>query len=95
MLEFSVSNSTAKKCIGQKECEAFKAWGLENCAQVMLEDSVRWRNSEKLSAKKLGIVDLKQRPSDALISTTDVELLKRAWRNEKAAPLRFFVLNLI
>ncbi|KEH43167.1 hypothetical protein MTR_1g085600 [Medicago truncatula] len=28
---------------------------------------------------------------DALISTTDVELLKRAWRNEKAAPLRFFV----
>ncbi|KAJ1427997.1 GINS, helical bundle-like domain superfamily, partial [Sesbania bispinosa] len=28
---------------------------------------------------------------DALISTTDVELLKRAWRNEKAAPeiLRF------
>lgn len=26
----------------EKECEAFKAWGLENCAQVMLEDSVRW-----------------------------------------------------
>lgn len=23
---------------------------------------------------------------EALISTTDVELLKRAWRNEKAAP---------
>lgn len=28
---------------------------------------------------------------EALLSTTDVELLKRAWRNEKAAPeiLRF------
>jgi len=28
---------------------------------------------------------------DSLIATTDVELLKRAWRNEKAAPeiLRF------
>lgn len=72
-----------------------------NKAASALVLRTRVKSSKKLKKRKIWIGSMASSPTEGstfpmddyetLLSTTDVELLKRAWRNEKAAPeiLRF------